>query len=318
MEEMNAVRFRETDLNLLKVFLAVYQEKSLTRAGERLNLTQSAVSHALARLRDAFGDRLFVRRGASMAPTALAERLFPGIESGCKLLADTLADRGAFDPAASTRIFRLGMNDYAARILLPRMMNRLRREAPNIRLRVRQSTLEERRAFLEEGTVDLLVGCEQDLGPNIRRERLFSDRDVVLVPEGHPALGPSFTEKERAETLFISLALSDGRADPLAVVAGGGGDGGEERVVLAVEQELAIPALVAASGCAARLPERLASSLTGAADLRIVRGVWPETEFSMYVYDSAADDGDPGRMWLREVVIQEGAALNDGGEGLGQ
>jgi LysR family transcriptional regulator, mexEF-oprN operon transcriptional activator len=312
MEGMNAVRLRELDLNLLRVFLTVYQEKSLTRAGERLNLTQSAVSHALGRLRGAFGDRLFVRRGAAMAPTALAERLFPGLETSLKLLSTTLADRGSFDPSTSTRIFRLGMNDYAARILLPRLMARLVREAPNMRLRVRQSTLEERRAFLEEGTVDLLVGCEQDLGPGIVRDRLFSDRDVVVVPVGHPALEPSFGPEEQAVTPFISLALSDGSADPLHVVAGGGG-GDEGRVALVVEQELAIPALVAATGCAARLAGRLATVLDEAAQLRIVRGVWPETEFSVYLYRHAAGDFDPGRQWLREVIIHEGAALEADG-----
>lgn len=312
MEVMNDMRLRDIDLNLLTVFQAVFQEKSLTRAGERLNLTPSAVSHALGRLRDAFGDRLFVRRGAAMVPTALAERLFPGIEASLKLLAATLADRGTFDPFTSTRIFRLGMNDYAARVLLPRVMARLRREAPRVRLRVRQSTLEERRTFLEEGTVDLLVGCEQDLGPNIRRDHLFSDRDVVVVPEGHPALGPSFGPEERARTPFISLALSDGRADPLAVVAGSAGEG---EVALAVEQELAIPALVAATGCAARLAERLALAVDAAGPVRIVRGVWPEEEFSVFLYRSAADDGDPGGQWLREVIIKEGTALEDGGEG---
>ena len=174
------------DLNLVRVFVAIYQEKSLTRTGERLNLTQSAISHALSRLRSALGDRLFERRGARMLPTAMARDVFPGLESGLRRMEAVLADGGRFDPAVSRRIFRLGMNDYSTSILLPRLMARLRREAPGLRLRIRQTTLEERQAFLMDGTVELLTGCDQDLGPGVARDRLFMDRDVVVVPEGHP------------------------------------------------------------------------------------------------------------------------------------
>ena len=125
------------DLNLVRVFVAIYQEKSLTRTGERLNLTQSAISHALSRLRLALGDRLFERRGARMLPTAMARDVFPGLESGLRRMEAVLADGGRFDPAVSRRIFRLGMNDYSTSILLPRLMARLRREAPGLRLRIR-------------------------------------------------------------------------------------------------------------------------------------------------------------------------------------
>jgi len=293
------------DLNLARVFVAVYQEKSLTRAGERLNLTQSAVSHALSRLRASLGDRLFERSGAVMLPTALARDAFPGLEAGLRLMEAALADGGRFDPARSRRIFRLGMNDYSASIILPPLMARLRREAPGVRLRIRQTTLEERRAFLTDGTVELMTGCDQDLGSGVSRERLFSDRDVVVVPKGHPALSPGFGPKEREATPIISLSVTAG-GDPLRGLA----LEGDGRVALAVEQELAIPRLCEASGCAGRMSERLALALGPDGPVRIARGVWPEPAFDVFLYRRTGAEDDPGVAWLRERIVEEGAALD--------
>ena len=119
------MNFATLDLNLLRVFDAIMDERSTTRAGERLGVTQSAVSHALARLRDLLGDELFIRTPAGMEPTPRARGLAPRLRDGLLQLHAALAEE-VFDPASSARRFTLLVNPYACAVLLPAVLARLR------------------------------------------------------------------------------------------------------------------------------------------------------------------------------------------------
>ncbi|MEQ8660578.1 MAG: LysR family transcriptional regulator, partial [Gammaproteobacteria bacterium] len=126
---------RRPDLNLYRVFDAIYQEGSLTRAGEVLHMTQPAVSNALARLREAYGDPLFVRRGRGVSPTPLGESLAGDIAQGLRLLGAGLADRAAFDPARADRRFRVGAGDMSAALVLPPVLATLAGTSMRIEVR---------------------------------------------------------------------------------------------------------------------------------------------------------------------------------------
>ena len=123
--DRTAMNFATLDLNLLRVFDAMMEERSTTRAGDRLGVTQSAVSHSVARLRDLFGDELFIRTPFGMEPTPRARSLAPRLRAGLLQLHAALAEE-VFDPATSTRRFTLLANAYACAVLLPAVLARLR------------------------------------------------------------------------------------------------------------------------------------------------------------------------------------------------
>src|SRR5690606_22381596 len=126
---MNKIHLYGVDLNLLVVFDALVAERHATRAAERIGLTQPAVSHALNRLRALFGDPLFVRSPRGMTPTSLAQEIAPSVRSILEQVEGVLRGQRAFDPAESTRQFVVGLSDYAAFVLLPRLIARLDHEA---------------------------------------------------------------------------------------------------------------------------------------------------------------------------------------------
>lgn len=155
---MNAApRFSALDLNLLRVFDEVMASKNITRAAERLNMTQPAVSNALRRLREALGDDLVQRAGYGIEPTPRGAALWPKIREALALLEEEIAPK-QFDPNRSQQNFVLAMADATAAMLMPPLIERLEDTAPNVNLRTVPLTTRDPRALLEAGDIDVAVG----------------------------------------------------------------------------------------------------------------------------------------------------------------
>ena len=136
MSNMHALHLRSLDLNLILALDALLEERSVTRAAQRVGITQSAMSHALARLRDVTGDALLVRTASGMVATARAEELGPPIRRALEGVAIALRPPQAFDPKTAERRIRIGTGDYGEIVLLPSVLKRLAKEAPRFDLRV--------------------------------------------------------------------------------------------------------------------------------------------------------------------------------------
>jgi DNA-binding transcriptional LysR family regulator len=173
------------DLNLLRVFAVMMAERSTTLAGQRLGLSQSSVSHALRRLREACDDPLFVRTGSGMQPTAYALALADPIERALQLIEGGLARSGAFDPASARRTFNLLLSDIGQLSYLPRLAEHLRREAPGVEIDVAHLPLDRYRDALQSGAAHLAIGHLPVLVPGFHRAHLFDDRYVCLLSERH-------------------------------------------------------------------------------------------------------------------------------------
>src|SRR5437764_14559060 len=156
LTSMNTVHFNALDLNLLRVFEALMQERSATRAGERFGLTQSAISHALNRLRYVLDDELFVRVPDGMRPTRRAAEIAPRLREGLLQLQLALAP-AEFVPERTNRRFTIACGEYVGSVLVPSLVARLRAAAPNAELRIRPSNLGIAEALLA-GRVDLAIG----------------------------------------------------------------------------------------------------------------------------------------------------------------
>ena len=198
------------DLNLLRVFLTIWETGNLTLAGERLGLTQSAVSHALRRLRTLFDDPLFVRApsGAAhaMVPTTAAKRLHDPLEGAFSLIDRALQEHGDFDPKRVQRVFKLSMSDMSAYYLLPSLLALLEKDAPGVRLDVTQLSVESLGMAMRGGEIDIALGYLPGLHEECLRSVLFTDEFVCLVRRDHPVRehNPDVDQLNRLHYLYAS------------------------------------------------------------------------------------------------------------------
>ncbi|RON60884.1 LysR family transcriptional regulator [Pseudomonas fluorescens] len=171
---------RRIDLNLLVILDALLSEQHVTRAAERLHLSQPAVSHALARLRDLLGDPLLVRAGSGLAPTARALELVAPLAEALAQVQSLLAPN-TFDPASARRTFRVAMSDYGAAIILPALIRTLRREAPGIDLQISHASREGMLEGVLNGDIDVAAGVFPEMPNELRSTLLFEERYVCLL-----------------------------------------------------------------------------------------------------------------------------------------
>ncbi len=189
---INAMNFAAFDLNLLRVFHAMMIESSTVRAGERIGLTQPAVSAALGRLRQILHDDLFVREGNRMVPTPRALALQEPVRSALRQLEDALSSAVGFDPATTERNFFIAGSDYVSAFLLPRLIRSIRPEAPRVTLQM-LDFLPARQVFagLTEGRVDVAVERGMEAPEWINHVMLHLSFVVCLARKDHPLLSKS-------------------------------------------------------------------------------------------------------------------------------
>lgn len=177
---MKKMPLNRKDLNLLTVLEALYREKSVSRAAQQLNLTQSAVSHALQRLRDNFGDEMFVRSKGGIAPTVFVQGIMPEINEILGASKRLFEIRNAFEPGTSDRLFRLGMPEYTGFVLLPALQAILQKEAPHIKILTLDLMRSEWEEILQDDRADLIVGRFNVPTKGYDYDDLFDDDFVCL------------------------------------------------------------------------------------------------------------------------------------------
>lgn len=189
------MRFKGLDLNLLVALDVLVEERSVSRAARRLNLSQPALSASLARLREFFGDPLLVSQGRHMIPTAEAQAIQLELKPILASVEEMIARSTAFDPGTSDRVFRISASDYLVAILFPRLIPEIEREAPNIGLDLVPPS-EEAQTALERGELDLLLTPEEHCVPGHPARLLFEERHVVAGWSGNPLLARPITERD--------------------------------------------------------------------------------------------------------------------------
>ena len=176
----------KVDLNLLKVFDAVFEERNLVLAGRRLHLSQSAVSHALSRLREVVGDELFVRTGRGMVPTGGALRMAPALRDALRRIEATL-DVAPFSARGSQRQFVIAANDHVTAVLVAPLARKLQRAAPGVDLVIRPSTRLDLAEQIDLGRIDLAIGIFSQVPPRMSARTLMSQGEAILMRKDHPA-----------------------------------------------------------------------------------------------------------------------------------
>ena len=283
---MPEIHFTALDLNLLRVFDALAEERSVTRAGARLGLTQSAVSHALNRLRHILQDDLFVRGPEGMRPTARAQEIAPRLRRGLHQLQLALTP-SAFLPSATRRRFTIAAGPYVGTLLMPGVMRRIRQEAPaaEVRLRAIDDALGD---DLQTGRTDLAIGAFGQGARNFGRETLFGEASVWVLRADHPAAADGQLSL-RALAAIPHVILASAREEQAVdgQVSGGGlerrviwDDGGALDVALAreglsrtialtVQDAQSALAVVRDTDMAALAPRRMAAAFAQAYGLMV-------------------------------------------------
>lgn len=301
---MKTIHLANIDLNLLVVFDALVAEAHATRAAERIGLTQPAVSHALNRLRALFGDPLFVRAPRGMVPTPLAQDIAPSVRSILEQVEGVLLGGRTFDPTVSTRQFILGLSDYAAFVLLPRLTARLDREAPGVSLVVRNTSRSVGLPMLEDGTVELIAG-NFPAPPTHVREELLYEEDFLCAGRGDHADLDKTPDLDRYLSLrHLQVSM---KGNPSGYVDAVLGEKGLKRnVAVTVGHFLMAPMLVDASDLVATEPRRLFAPFTGRLPLRLFPPPIDIPQFRVVQAWHARHDADPGHQWLRRVLREIG------------
>jgi DNA-binding transcriptional LysR family regulator len=289
------------DLNLMKAFEALYAERHVTRAGQRIGLSQSAMSGALTRLREVFDDELFVRSPTGMQPTPRADDLAGPISSALRLMHSVLRDDG-FDPASAVHIVTIAMTDYAAFVLLPPLLARLAVDAPGIDVRVRGIFgKDEVVDLLDSGEASLALSVPLDTSARIMTRPLLREGFACIARPGHPAFAKDadIAAFAAAPHLLVSpegdrTGLVDRKLAALGLA---------RRVVLSLPQFLVAPFVVAETDLIATLASRVARRFA-AANLGIVVHEPPIalSNFPLAMMWHRRVDDHPATVWLRDCI----------------
>lgn len=291
------MHLKDVDLNLLRLFDAVYRTRNVSRAAELLDLTQPAASQGLSRLRTLLQDPLFMRTAGGVQPTPKAQRLSDPVRQALATLEQALGETAGFDPARSSRIFQIHMSDIGESRFLPELMVALREQAPGVRVQTRPVPREQVMEALDAGRIDFAFGF-LPMVKESQRVRLLEDRYVVLLREGHP-----FTRKRRSGTALLQ-ALRElefvavrSHAETLRIVQE---MQLEDRLRLVTEHFLVLPSIVMATDLAAIMPRNIARGFEGG--YAIVEPAFPQRDFVVSLHWSRRFEADPGNRWLRGVI----------------
>lgn len=288
------------DPGLLRVLLAMLDERQVTRAALRVGLTQPALSHALGRLRRQLGDPLFVRGEGAMIPTPRARALEAPARRLLAELAAFGAGDGRFDAMTLERTLVIATRDYGEVVLLPALARRLAEVAPSVRIatRVLQGPVHD---DLATGRVDLVVGVQESVAAPLRRRALYRDRFVSLARRGHPALRRPITAEVFAELRHVLIAPGGEPGGPVDVALAA--RGARRLVAVRVASFLTGPVLVASSDLIITLPERMARLLADRLGLVMFETPLALASFATYAGWHEAQQHDPVHRWLRDQVV---------------
>lgn len=290
------------DLNLLVVLDTIHSEGGITKAAEKLHLTQPAISHSLARLREMFNDPLFERQGAKMVPTALAKRLMGPLRESLQQLGTILNDTQSFEPATSKRRFVIGLRDYMESTVMPRLMQSLTAEAPGVEIATVRANRRSLESELAAGTLDLAVDILLPLSPAVKVTRVSVDGLAVVARRGHPAIDGSVdldTYLGQRHILVTSRRQGAGFEDLELHRLGL-----QRRVALRCQFYFAACRTVAQTDLLLTMPESYAHVANRQFDNQVLPFPVDLSPMDAYMYWHASTDNDAANRWLRQLMLR--------------
>ncbi len=292
MHQMNQDHF---DLNLMRVFQAVYVAGNVRRAAEKLGLSQPAVSHALTRLRLRLKDPLFIRSPGGVAPTPRAHHFAAAVDAALAAVDAALGETLAFDPHTSDRRFTLHMSDLGQGEFMPVLMAHLRLHAPDVRIEVRQLPLEEVQPALDQRRIDLALGHLPEIH-GTSHEQLIVDRYVLLVRREHPFVDALGSAEARRHLEYV---VAQSHPEPEKALRR---LGLADKIRLMLPHYSAVADVVVATDLVAIIPRRPALRYTRHFPLVTAEIQVDLPRLGIWAHWSWRAESDPGHRWLRQTL----------------
>ncbi len=300
MSQMNANTF---DLNLVRVFLAIWDLRSVTAAADRLGLTQPAVSHSLKRLREQFSDPLFVRVGPRMEPTEAAFRLHEPFNRALRVIQQTILSHDAFVPELSERTFTIAMSDISEFYLLPQLLAALETAAPSVRVRSAQLDAGTVAAALRTGQVDLALGYLPTLrDADIASSFLLEDNFLCLVSRSHPLAGQPLDLDAFARLNFVDVSVhATGYKRVRDLISE---IGVRWTATTRIEHFMVVPELVRQTHLAAIFPFSASSRVARCGEFSLLELPFEVPSIEVQVHLHLNFQNDPGLIWMRDLMTR--------------
>lgn len=290
---------KNQELTLLYIFDAIMTEGSITRAAERLSMTQPAVSNAVSRMRHAWKDPVFVKKGRQIEPTSYALSLWDQVRHPMHELSRAVST-STFDPASSRRKFRIALVDMMLDLLWPELVSKLQRDAPGIDLHAVPYTLGGAHMQLREAHVDLAIGMLDEHDHSLRSTWLAESGYVLAMREDHPLAGGPVTLEDFLEARHLLISPTGDTHGPVDSALDAMGL--SRRVAVTVNHFPAVPELLRTSDLITALPDGMMQ------DERLRQGLWltrlpiEVDPISVYLIWHARHDREPGLIWMRSLV----------------
>ena len=288
------------DIRLLRLFEAIHATRSITKAAESLDLAQPTISVGLGKLRDHFGDPLFVRTPEGMLPTRLAESLIGPVQDALQALRQISGWRMAFDPASATRSFRIAMTDASHITLLPAILSAVHAIAPGLSLEA--SRIDERLpSALQAGDIDLALGLIPALETGCFQQTLFEQDWICLASRTHPRLHDGLSLVAYQVERHIGIVSGTGQSlleravEEQAI---------ERRIGLRLPGFLGLATILANSDLIATLPRHIGTTLAGLGDLAVHECPFPIEHFFVKQHWHARFHHDPANRWIRSLCAR--------------
>ncbi len=293
---------RNLDLHALECFDVLMRERSVSRAAERLGMSQSSASELLARLRERFGDPLLVRTRDGMTPTPHALALLPQVRSALDQLRALLDHDAAFEPGRASERFRITTSDYTQLLLMPTLIRRLHAEAPGCGIDILPVHIQRIEQALESGEIDLAIAYHPDPPAGLRRAPLFSDRYVCVARLGDARTAGTLSAEQFAALPHISVAPSGLSYFSSVVDSALDGVGLTRRVVVSSPHFLLAAHLVSQSDMVLALPRQAALALAAFMPLQVAEIPLPMRSVDVAMYWHERAHHSRPLQWLRDQV----------------
>jgi DNA-binding transcriptional LysR family regulator len=307
MRKIEKTDVRNVDLNLLVAFEALMQTRSVTRAAERLRVGQPSASYALKRLRELFGDPLFVRTLSGMAPTPRALALDQPIRAILANIETTLFAGPSFDPLQDPRNFRVGAIDYAQSVIADPLLSALRKKAPGCRLILTATDCDIAGRALERGDIDVAVGAFPELVSAPHQRLLYRERYECVFDAKACQVQAPITRAQWLALPHILMSTKGDYSGPLDDVLRASGD--RREVAVSTPNFLAIPYLLKGKRLVAALPSRLAKACRSYLGLTTCALPFEAPEFDVVMVWHSRTGSEPGAVWLRDQIVSTCEAL---------
>ncbi|WP_303293635.1 LysR family transcriptional regulator [Marinobacter sp. ST-43] len=287
------------DLNLLHVFDTIYREGSLTRAAKALHLTQPAISHSLARLRDHFSDPLFTRQGNQMVPTPLARRFLESMRPGLNQIQSAVNQFHAFDPASQRKTYALGLRDVLESTFLPQLISKLA-PYPDMEVQSQRVARRDMETQLAAGKLDFAIDVLLPVSNQTSHELLRQDRLVVLARKGHPVIARGLDMASYLEARHI---LVSSRAEGPGIEDFELSRHGAQRTIrLRCQHYYAACRVVESSDLLLTMPETYARIIAQNTDIEVLAPPVEMPSIDVHLYWHKAYEQEPALVWFRDLL----------------